>query len=66
MSEPHESSDRKPSHRLYQVIGDGETANWVAIGAAWPNRDGRGFNLTCDAIPLHGRMVLRSTEKEGV
>lgn len=50
---------RKPTHRLYRVIGDGDAASWTPIGAAWPNKDGLGFNLSCDAIPLTGRLVLR-------
>lgn len=58
-------SGRKPSHRLYQVIGEGENANWNQIGAAWPNKDGKGFNIACDAVPLSGRMVLREiSERE--
>jgi hypothetical protein len=51
---------RKPTHRLYRVIGDGKTAIWTPIGAAWPNKDGLGFNLQCDAVPLQGRLVLRA------
>ena len=50
---------RKPTHRLYRVLGDGPDAIWTPIGAAWPNKDGMGFNLSCDAIPLSGRLVLR-------
>jgi hypothetical protein len=53
---------RKPTHRLYRVLGDGESAVWTPIGAAWPNKDGKGFNLSCDAVPLQGRMVLRIIE----
>ncbi len=49
----------KPTHRLYRVNGDGDAAIWTPIGAAWPNRDGKGFNLSCDAVPLTGRIVLR-------
>ncbi len=50
---------RKPTHRLYRVLGEGEAAIWTPIGAAWPNKDGKGFNLSCDAVPLQGRLVLR-------
>lgn len=50
---------RKPTHRLYRVIGDGKQAIWTPIGAAWRNKDGMGFNLSCDAVPLQGRLVLR-------
>ena len=53
------SMGRKPTHRLYRVQGEGESAIWTPIGAAWPNKDGKGFNLSCDAVPLQGRIVLR-------
>jgi hypothetical protein len=53
-------STRMPSHRLYRVDGEGENANWTEIGAAWPNKDGFGFSLICHAIPVGGRMVLRT------
>ena len=59
------NAGRKPTHRLYVVTGEGETANWTQLGAAWPNKDGKGFNLLCDAMPLTGRMVMREiTEKD--
>ena len=49
----------KPTHRLYRVDGEGKTAFWTPIGAAWPNRDGEGFSISCDAVPLTGRIVMR-------
>ena len=58
-SQPKLLTGRKPTHRLYRVLGDGEGAIWTPIGAAWPNKDGKGFNLSCDAVPLTGRLVLR-------
>ena len=51
---------RKPTHRLYRVFGDGDAASWTPIGAAWPNKDGMGFSLSCDAVPLQGRLILRA------
>jgi len=60
----------KPSHRLYRVMGNGPEAIWTPIGAAWANKDGLGFSLSCDAVPLQGRLVLRAiterTSEEGV
>jgi len=56
---------RKPTHRLYRVVGDGDQAIWTPIGAAWPNKDGKGFNLSCDAVPLQGRLVLRAIVERG-
>ena len=57
--QPSLNIGRKPTHRLYRVLGDGQDASWTPIGAAWPNKDGKGFNVTCDAVPLTGRLVLR-------
>jgi len=56
---------RKPTYRLYCVKGDGDKASWTPIGAAWPNKDGMGFNLACDAVPLQGRLVLRAVVERG-
>jgi hypothetical protein len=49
----------KPTHRIYRVLGEAGKANWTPIGAAWPNRDGEGFSISCDAVPLTGRIVMR-------
>lgn len=51
---------RKPTHRIYRVQGDGQNASWTPIGAAWPNKDGNGFSISCDAVPLQGRIVMRA------
>jgi hypothetical protein len=59
------SRGRKPTHRLFRVDGQGESATWTPIGAAWPNRDGQGFNISCeDVASLKGRLVLRLTAKD--
>jgi len=55
---------QKPSHRLFQVTGEGDSAFWSQIGAAWPNRDAKGFNLVLDAIPLNGRIVMREPPQD--
>jgi len=65
LAHENDTGDRRPSHRLYHVAGEGESARWTQIGASWPNRDGKGFNLALDAIPLHGRVVMRElSERE--
>jgi len=50
---------RRPTHRLYRVVGEGRSAIWTPIGAAWPNKDGMGFSVSCDMVPLNGRIVMR-------
>jgi len=38
---------------------------WTRIGAAWQNKDGKGFNLVLDVMPLDGRVILREpSERE--
>lgn len=59
-TETHAS--RKPSHRLYIVLGEGEKAVWRPVGAGWTHGDGKGFNLSVDALPLNGRLVLREVK----
>lgn len=49
----------KPTHRLYCVEGEGKASRWTEIGAAWPNRDGLGYSINCNAVPIGGRIVMR-------
>ncbi|WP_270373653.1 hypothetical protein [Marinicauda sp. Alg238-R41] len=60
-----QSNNARPSHRLFTVTGDGENARWTEIGAAWSNKDGKGFNLALEALPVNGRLVMRSIEPKG-
>jgi hypothetical protein len=58
----------KPSHRVYYVKdskGEGKKGYWMEIRAAWPHKDGKGFDVVLDVLPLDGRMKLREEmEKE--
>ena len=55
---------RKPTHSVYQVIGEGRQTTWIRIGAGWENRDGKGISLAMDAVPLTGRIVVRAADAE--
>lgn len=48
-----------PSHDVYVVEGEGETAFWTRIGAAWPHANGEGFNIQLTCVPIDGRLVIR-------
>jgi hypothetical protein len=51
---------KAPSHIAYQVRDrDGEASIFTRIGAAWPHKDSKGFNIQLDAVPLDGRVTLR-------
>ena len=39
---------------------------WTRIGAVWPNKSGKGFNLTWEYLPLgDGLTVMLPFDKEG-
>ena len=52
-----------PSHRVYSVSKNGEKTTWTEIGAAWPNKDGNGFNLTFTALALPGAQIVLRVPK---
>jgi hypothetical protein len=60
------TSKSLPTHRVYSVLKPNEEkSNWTEIGAAWPHKDGKGFNLTFTARPLEGaQIVLRAVKAE--
>jgi hypothetical protein len=53
------TSTNRPTHRIYSVTKDADgKSNWKDIGAAWPHRDGKGFNLRFTATPIQGAEVI--------
>jgi len=52
----------KPTHRLYIVTGDGKNASWKEVAAAWQHRDGKGFNIVLDVLPIAGKLVMREAK----
>ena len=47
-----------PTHRVYTVIKrEGQDDYWLNIGLAFPHKDGKGFNVVLQALPLDGKSV---------
>lgn len=69
MAKKQEAAPAKnvPPHGVFVVEGEGEgeKAFWTKIGCAWPHQDGNGFNVTLSAVPLSGRIVLRTRKEAG-
>jgi hypothetical protein len=65
MSDNHHISDNKPklpSHYAYSVReGKDDKAHFTKIGAAWTASDD-GLTVSVDAMPLDGKIHLRSRE----
>lgn len=62
MSKPN--TPNRPTHAVYVVEGEGDSAYWTKIGSAWSHSDGDGFNIQLTALPLSGRIVVRKPKQE--
>lgn len=60
------ANSKAPSHVVYHVRErEGKDSIWTRIGAAWAHRDGKGFNVQLEVVPLDGRISLRvASEKK--
>jgi hypothetical protein len=54
----------RPTHTVYIVEGEGDSAYWTKIGAAWAHEDGEGYNISLTALPLNGRLVVRTAKSD--
>lgn len=59
-----QESNNKPTHIAYTTRKpkDGEKAFWTSCGAVWPHKDGKGYRVKLDAIPVNGVIELRVNE----
>ncbi len=49
-----------PTYIAYQVRDrEGQKGFFTHIGAAWPHKDGKGFTIRIETVPLDGRITLR-------
>lgn len=57
----NETEKSRPSFTAYQVKTDqDDKSHFTRVGAAFPHKDGQGHTITLDALPVDGRIVLRS------
>lgn len=58
---------KRPFMLAYTVkpIDDGRNSVWSKIGAAWAHKDGEGYEIRMDALPVDGRIVLRTVKDSG-
>lgn len=52
-----------PSHIAYQVRETEDKSYFNNIGAAYEHRDGQGYNIQLDSVPVDGKVTLRSFEE---
>ena len=59
-NEPEHTTKNAPSHFAYQVRDGNPKGYWTRIGAAWAHKDGQGYSIFLDCIPLDGHISLRA------
>ena len=63
MTDTPNTQSKAPTHGAFQVRNrEGKKGIWTRIGSAWPNSDGKGFNIQLESVPLDGRVSIRLNE----
>ena len=58
-----ETTERMDAFTVREDEAGGEKRrDWTRIGVAFPHKDGKGFNVILQALPLDGRIELRVHE----
>ena len=56
---------KQPTHRVYSVIRrEGQDDFWLNLGLVFPHKDGKGFNLMLQALPIDGKLVCREISED--
>lgn len=56
---------QQPAYRAYTVIKrEGQDDYWLNVGAAFPHKDGDGYNIILQALPIDGKIVLRPPKED--
>jgi hypothetical protein len=56
-------AERNPETKnVFALTEKGERTYWTKVGVAYTNRDG-SLNVQLDALPVSGRLQIRSEEK---
>ena len=58
-----ETASRTDASRLHGHPRDGQDDYWLNIGLAFPHKDGSGFNIMLQALPLDGKIVCREISR---
>lgn len=55
---------KAPTHIAYHVRQGKDKGFWTRCGAGWQHKDGKGFNIQLDLVPLDGSIQLRLATEE--
>ena len=61
----NETTNSRPTHRIFAVTKNGKKKFWQPIGALWAHADGKGFNQQLHYLPLNdAEIVIREIADE--
>lgn len=53
------TTNNRPTHQIFHVVGEGKQARWTEIGVGWSHSKGDGLNVQLNFQPLNpGRLVI--------
>jgi len=59
------SNTSKPDYIAYDVSeGKDKKSIWNAVGAAWTHNDNKGINIVLYAVPVSGKITLRTPKSD--
>lgn len=59
MTDTQAAKANAPTHIAYQVREGAKQNYWTRIGAGWTHKDGKGFSIFLDCIPMDGQISVR-------
>ncbi len=64
MTKSNITTGNAPTHIAYRVNKGGEKSYWSRIGVAFAHKDGKGFNVILESLPIDGKITLREVSEE--
>ncbi len=68
--EAHKSQTQRTKLKPY-LLGytvreakNSDQAYWSKVAIAWVHKDGNGYNIQMDAVPVDGKLVLRTVPED--
>jgi len=58
-----QTSAKAPCYIAYQVSKGGQKSYWTRIGVAFAHKDGKGFNIVLESLPIDGKISLREVSE---
>ncbi len=56
---------QRPSHNVYSVKeGNGDKDFWMKLGVAFAHKDGMGFSIILEALPVDRKLTIRPIQKK--